>query len=104
MMPGMMGGGMRGMARGIGMPRPGQMARMLKAELGWSDDQAKGLKEICSQAAKASIKPRADLRIAELELSELLEADPVDMAQVEAKRKAIEGLRTTTPAQSDQGP
>jgi hypothetical protein len=64
-MRGMMGGGMRGMARGIGMPRPGQMARMLKAELGWSDDQAKGLKEICSQAAKASIKQRADLRIAE---------------------------------------
>jgi Spy/CpxP family protein refolding chaperone len=86
------------------MPRPGQMARMLKAEPRWSDNQAKGLKETCSQAAKASIKQRADLRIAELELCELLEADPVDMAQVEAKRKAIEGLRTTTPAQSDRDP
>jgi Spy/CpxP family protein refolding chaperone len=86
------------------MPRPGQMARMLKAELRWSDDQAKELKEICSQAAKASIKQRAAPRIAELELCELLKADPVDMAQVKAKLTAIEGLRTTTPAQSDQDP
>ena len=49
------------------MPRPGQMARILKAELGSSDDQAKELKQICSQAAKASLKQCADLRIAELE-------------------------------------
>jgi hypothetical protein len=44
---------------------------------------------------KTRIKQRADLRIAELELGELLEADPVDMGQVEGQLKAIEGLRTT---------
>lgn len=95
MRPGMMGGGMRGMARGMGMPQPGQMVRMLQVELGLSDAQAKQLKEIFSQAAKISIKQRADLHIAELELRELVEADSVDLAQVESKLKAIEGLRTT---------
>lgn len=56
MRPGMVGGGMRGMARGMGMPQPGQMVRMLKVELGLSDAQAKQLKEIFSQAAKTSIR------------------------------------------------
>jgi Spy/CpxP family protein refolding chaperone len=88
---GMMGGGMR---EGMGMHRPSQMVRMLKAELSLSDEQAKQAKEILLQAMKASIKQQADLRIAEVELQELLEADPVDMAQVEAKLKAVEGLRT----------
>jgi Spy/CpxP family protein refolding chaperone len=86
--------GMQGMPEGRGMPRPSQMVRMLKAELGFSDEQAKQLTQIFSQATKAGIKQRADIRIAELELRELLETDPVDMAQVEGKLKAIEGLRT----------
>jgi Spy/CpxP family protein refolding chaperone len=92
---GMMGGGMQGMPEGMGMRRPGQLVRMLKAELGISDEQVKQLTSIFSQATKTGIKQRADLRIAEFELGELLEADPVDMGQVEGKLKAIEGLRTT---------
>jgi Spy/CpxP family protein refolding chaperone len=95
--PGMMGmaaGGMQGMSERMGMPRPSQMVRMLKAELGLSDEQAKQLKEILSQATKAGIKQRAELHIAELQLSEMREADQVDMVQVEARLKAIEGLRT----------
>jgi Spy/CpxP family protein refolding chaperone len=95
MMRGMMGSGMQGMPEGMAMPRPSQLVRMLKAELGLSDEQAKQLKEIFSQSTKAGIKQRADLRIAEIDLQELLEADPVDMAQVEGKLKGIEGLRTT---------
>ncbi len=93
-MRGMMGGGTQSMPEGMGMPRPSQIVRMLKAELELSDEQAKQLKQIFSQATKAGIKQRADIRIAELELRELLETDPVDMAQVEGKLKAIEGLRT----------
>jgi Spy/CpxP family protein refolding chaperone len=92
---GMMGGGMQGMPEEIEMPRPSQLARMLKAELGLSDEQVKQLRQVFSQATKARIKQRADLRIAEFELGELLEADPVDMGQVEGKLKTIEGLRTT---------
>jgi Spy/CpxP family protein refolding chaperone len=68
---------------------------MLKAELGLSDEQVKQLTQIFSQTMKARIKQGSDLHIAELELGELLEADPVDMGQVEGKLKAIEGLRTT---------
>ena len=95
MMRGMMGGGRQGMPDEMGMPRPSQQVRMLKAELGLSDEQAKKLTQIFSQATKDGIKQRADIRIAELELRELLEADPVDMGQVEGKLKAIEGLRIT---------
>jgi Spy/CpxP family protein refolding chaperone len=90
-----MGGGRQGMPGEMGMPWPSQLVRMLKAELGLSDEQAKQLTQIFSQATKAGIKQRADIRIAELELRELLEADPVDMGQVEGKLKAIEGLPTT---------
>jgi hypothetical protein len=68
---------------------------MLKAELGLSDDQAKQLTQIFSQATKARIKERADLQIADFELGEMLEADAVNMGQVESQLKAIEGLRTT---------
>ena len=46
------------------------------------------------QTAKTSIKQRADVRVAELELQQLLDADPVEMGKVEAKLKDIEGLRT----------
>ena len=95
MMRGMMGGGMQGMPEGMRMLRPSQLVRRLKAELGLSDEQVKQLTQIFSQMTKARIKQRADIRIAELELGELLEADPVDMGQVEGKLKAIEGLRTT---------
>ena len=94
MMRGMMGGGMQGMPEGMGRLRPSQVVRMLKAELGLSDEQAKQLTQIFSQATKAGIKQRAEIRIAELELRDLFETDPVDMAQVEGKLKAIEGLRT----------
>jgi Spy/CpxP family protein refolding chaperone len=34
------------------------------------------------------------VRVAELELQQLLEADPVEMGKVEAKVKEVEGLRT----------
>jgi Spy/CpxP family protein refolding chaperone len=96
MMRGMMGqGGMHGMPEGMGMPQPSRLLRLLKAELGLSDDQTKQLKPIVLQAIKTEIKQRADLQIAEIELGELLAADPVDMAQVEAQLKSLEGLRTT---------
>jgi hypothetical protein len=68
---------------------------MLKAELGLSPEQTKQAKAILFQMMKANIKGRADIQIAELELQEVLEAEPVDMAHVEAKLKGIEGLHTT---------
>jgi len=91
---GMMGGGMQGRPEGMGMQRPSQLARILQEELGLSDEQARQLRQLFSQMMKTRLTQQADLRIAELELQELLEADLVDMGQVEAKVKAIEGLRT----------
>jgi Spy/CpxP family protein refolding chaperone len=94
-MHGMGSGGTQDMPEGVGMPRTSRLVRTLKAELGLSDEQVKQLTQIFSQTTKARIKQGADLRITEIELGELLEADPVDMGQVEGKLKAIEGLRTT---------
>jgi Spy/CpxP family protein refolding chaperone len=86
---------MHGMTEGTAMPRPRQMVHLLKGELGLSDEQVKQLTQIFSQAVKAGITQHADLRLAEFELGELLEAEPVDIGQVEGKLKAIEGLRTS---------
>jgi Spy/CpxP family protein refolding chaperone len=79
----------------MGMHRPGQLIRMLTTELQLSEDQARQLRPIVFQAIKGAIRQGADLRIAELELQELLESEPVDLAQVESTLKAVEGLRTT---------
>jgi Spy/CpxP family protein refolding chaperone len=92
---GMMGGGRQGMPERMGMLRPSQLVRMLKPALGLSDEQVKQLTQIFSQVVKSRIKQRADLRIAEFELGELIEAEPVDLGRVESQLKAIEGLRTT---------
>jgi Spy/CpxP family protein refolding chaperone len=97
---GMMGSGMMGMMESggmgghMGMMEPGPMLRMLKTELALSEGQEKQLKGILYQATKMSIKQRADVRVAELELQQLLDAEPVDMGKVEGKLKEIEALRT----------
>ena len=97
---GMMGSGTMGMMEGggmgghMGMMEPGPMLRMLTTELALSEGQEKPLKDIVYQTAKTSIKQLADVRVAELELQQLLDADPVEMGKVEAKLKDIEGLRT----------
>jgi Spy/CpxP family protein refolding chaperone len=97
---GMMGSGTMGMMEGggmgghMGMMEPGSMLRMLKTELALSEGQERQLKDILYQATKTGIKQRADVRVAELELQQLLDADAVDMGKIEAKLKDIEGLRT----------
>jgi Spy/CpxP family protein refolding chaperone len=96
---GLMGPQMMGMMPGmpawIAMGQPSQMVRRLQTELGLSADQAGRIKEIFLQARRAMIKQGADIRLAELDLQELLAADQVDMGNVEGKLKAVEGLRTT---------
>jgi Spy/CpxP family protein refolding chaperone len=97
---GMIGSGTMGMMEGggmgghMGLMEPGPMLRMLKAELALSEGQERQLKDILYQAAKTHIKQRADVRVAELDLQQLLDADAVDMGKVETKLKDIEGLRT----------
>jgi Spy/CpxP family protein refolding chaperone len=96
----MMGSGMMGMMEGggmgghMGMMHPRPMLRMLKTELNLSEGQEKQLKDILYQVTKTTIKQRADVRVAEIELQQLLDADPVEMGKVETKLKDLEGLRT----------
>ncbi|MBI5166816.1 MAG: periplasmic heavy metal sensor [candidate division NC10 bacterium] len=65
-----------------------------KEELGLNEEQVKSLKALKADYEKGAAQKAADLRKAERELGELLTKDPMDMGQVEAKVKAIEGLRS----------
>ncbi|MPZ78353.1 MAG: periplasmic heavy metal sensor [Deltaproteobacteria bacterium] len=64
-----------------------------RERLGLSADQIKNLERIRNDFTKESIKSDADLRIAEMDLDSLLEAQPVEMTQVEAKIREIERIR-----------
>ena len=77
------------------------MLQMLKTELALSEAQEKQLRDILYQVIKTSTKQRADVRVAEIELQQLLDADPVEMGKIEGKLKEIEALRTAHPAQFD---
>ncbi len=59
-----------------------------------TEKQKDAIKEISSRAMKETIKKRADLEIAGVELRELLHKDSVDMGAVEAKLKKTESMRT----------
>jgi Spy/CpxP family protein refolding chaperone len=62
-------------------------------ELGLSTDQVKKLGKLRSNFELKTIRWQADIRIAEMELEALLDADPADMKEVEAKVRDIERLR-----------
>ena len=62
--------------------------------LGLSDQQIDALKEIKSRVTKDTIKKRADLQLAEVDLRELLHKDSVDMKAVEASLKKVESATT----------
>jgi Spy/CpxP family protein refolding chaperone len=62
--------------------------------LGLSDKQKDAFKTIQSRATKDTIKKRADLELARVELRELLDKDSVDMSAVEASLKKGEAIRT----------
>jgi Spy/CpxP family protein refolding chaperone len=57
--------------------------------------QEKEIREIRSSMLKNMIQKKADLKIARLELHELLHKEPVDMAAVESQVKKMESLRTS---------
>ena len=57
--------------------------------------QEKEIREIRSSMMKNMIRKKADLKIARLELRELLHTDPVDMTTVESQVNKMESLRTS---------
>ncbi len=107
-MPGGMGkaGGCGMMDRGkMGhhMGMPGEMGmtgmhhriwRQIMA-LDLDQKQKAGIRTIKTDLMKDMIRKKADLRIAMLELGQLVQAEKVDMKEVGAKVKQIEGLRAS---------
>lgn len=98
-MGGMMAGGpmgrMGGMMGGHMAERPLiSLALQNEDQLGLTSDQVKALESLRSEFEKEATRRSADLQISEIELSELLRAEPVDLAKVEAKLRQVEGVRT----------
>jgi Spy/CpxP family protein refolding chaperone len=87
MMEGTMDGGM-GM-RGDGH----RMWRGLR-DLGLDEKQKEAIKEIKSKSMKDTIKRRADIQVARVEMKEILDRDVVDMGAAEAKLKQISSMMT----------
>jgi Spy/CpxP family protein refolding chaperone len=67
----------------------------LLMKLGLDADQEKEIRAIRSSMLKNMIRKKADLKIARLELREMLHNDPVDMAAVESHVNKMEHLRAS---------
>jgi Spy/CpxP family protein refolding chaperone len=64
-----------------------------REELNLSSDQVKNLERLRTDFEREAVKNQADLRVAELDLSEILNADSVDVKKAEVKVREIERLR-----------
>ena len=62
-------------------------------ELNLSPDQVRNLERLRSDFEREAVKNESDLRVAEMDLGELLRADSVDVKRAEAKIREIEKLR-----------
>lgn len=62
-------------------------------KLGLTADQVRHLERLKSEFEKESIRKEADLRVAEMDLKALRDAQLVDLVKVEAKVREIERLR-----------
>lgn len=99
MMGGQMMAGGRGMMGGQGMMGDRMMevehhlARVLDG-LNLDEQQKKAIGEIRSTMKKDTIRKMADIRIARIELSDLLLQDPPDLKAVEAKVRQLGSMRT----------
>lgn len=97
---GMMGGSGMGMMGGSGMHGHGgaeapwiSMALQQAQELALSGEQIDELKSLRIAFEKQAIRQSAEIRVAELELSELLDAQPVNLPTVEEKVRQVASLR-----------
>ena len=64
-----------------------------REELGLSSGQVQTLEELRAKFQKEAIRAEADLRVAEMDLSQLLSKEPADMTAVESKIREIEKRR-----------
>ena len=93
---GMMGGGMMGNMMGSGaqddMPLLHRLLQQ-REKLGLSPEQRQQVQAIASEARKTLIRHTAEIQVAEIDLSALMQADPVDLTQVEDAVKRLESQR-----------
>jgi hypothetical protein len=95
------------MAQGIGgflgarfgpleVGRPGYVNALIRysGEIGLSSDQVEKLRSIATSFEKEAAKVQADIRVAEVELGEMLGRKDVKVADVESKIKQIESLES----------
>ena len=64
-----------------------------RAELGLNPEQVGRLETLRTDFAREAIRRDADIRIAELDLTGLLEREPLDFSKVEAKVREVSQLR-----------
>ena len=80
--------------RSMGMHGAGhRMWRGLRG-LGLDEQQKEAIKEIKSRVMKDTIRKRADIQVARVEMKEILDRDVVDMNAAEAKLKQISSMMT----------
>ncbi len=88
--------GMRGNMMGAGaqdnLPLFHRLVQQ-REQLGLSPEQVQQVQAISSEARKALIRHAAEMQVAEIDLSALMQADPVDLTQVEDAVKRLESQR-----------
>ena len=72
----------------------GHSPMLMFKKLGLDDKQKEAIRAIHLRTRKEAIRKEADLKLAKIELMEVLTKEPVDMAAAEAAVKKIEGLKT----------
>jgi Spy/CpxP family protein refolding chaperone len=94
--PGPLGRPAPGMGEWSGAPAERPLITIMlrhRSELGLTADQVGRLEALRGGFAREAIRREADIRIAELDLSSLLAADPVDLPTVEGKVRDLAQLR-----------
>src|SRR5271157_1165408 len=85
-------GGMHKDDGGCGCGGPHSHMAMFK-KLGLDEKQKETLRQIHFRTMKDTVRKRADIKVAKIELREILSKDTVDMAAAESAVKKIEGLK-----------
>ena len=86
-------GGMYKHEEGCGCGGPHEFGGMLK-KLGLDKKQMEAVRGIHLRTMKETIKKKADIKVAKIELFEILSKDPVDMTAAETAVKKLEALKT----------
>ncbi len=80
--------------RRMGMPGAGLRMIMAFKGLGLNEQQKDSIRKIGFGLMKEAVRKRADIKVARIELREVLQKDHVDMSAVESKLKQIASLQT----------